>query len=89
MLKIGKNWGKIANYPPYAQQSFAPLDVITNFNSIAQCVYFVSVMYLLCYCRLMRSLSKVETRRDNSARIVLNCFQCIAYVFECKAVKMI
>ena len=25
MLKIGKNWGKIANYPPNAQQWFAPL----------------------------------------------------------------
>ena len=25
MLKIGKIWGKIANYPPNAQQRFAPL----------------------------------------------------------------
>ena len=25
MLKIGKNWGKIANYPPNAQQRSAPL----------------------------------------------------------------
>ena len=26
MLKIGQNWGKIANYfPPNAQQRFAPL----------------------------------------------------------------
>ena len=25
MLKIGQNWGKIANYPPNAQQKFAPL----------------------------------------------------------------
>ena len=25
MLKIGQNWGKIANYPPNAQQQFAPL----------------------------------------------------------------
>ena len=25
MLKIGQNFGKIANYPPYAQQRFAPL----------------------------------------------------------------
>ena len=26
MLKIGQNWGKIANYPPNAQQRFAPLN---------------------------------------------------------------
>ena len=25
MLKIRKNWGNIANYPPNAQQRFAPL----------------------------------------------------------------
>ena len=25
MLKIGQNWGKIANCPPNAQQKFAPL----------------------------------------------------------------
>ena len=25
MLKIGQNWGKIANYSPNAQQRFAPL----------------------------------------------------------------
>ena len=25
MLKIGQNWGKIANYAPNAQQRFAPL----------------------------------------------------------------
>ena len=25
MLKIGQNWGKTANYPPYAQQKSAPL----------------------------------------------------------------
>ena len=25
MLKIGQNWGKIANYPPNAQQRSAPL----------------------------------------------------------------
>ena len=36
----------------------------------------------------MTILSKVETRRDSSARIALNCFQSIAYVFECNAVKM-
>ena len=28
MLKIGQNWGKIANYPPNAQQRSAPLDVL-------------------------------------------------------------
>ena len=28
MLKIGQNWGKIANYPPNAQQRSAPLDVM-------------------------------------------------------------
>ena len=27
MLKIGQNWGKIANYPPNAQQRFALLIV--------------------------------------------------------------
>ena len=26
MLKIGQNWGKIANYPLNAQQRSAPLD---------------------------------------------------------------
>ena len=28
MLKIGQNWGKIENYPPNAQQRFAPLPLI-------------------------------------------------------------
>ena len=27
MLEIGQNWGKIANYPPNAQQRSAPLIV--------------------------------------------------------------
>ena len=36
----------------------------------------------------MRSFSKVEARRDGSAHIALNCFQCVAYVVECNAVKM-
>ena len=27
MLKIGQNWGKIANYPPNAQQRFALLPI--------------------------------------------------------------
>ena len=27
MLKIEQNWGKIANYPPNAQQRSAPLTV--------------------------------------------------------------
>ena len=40
-------------------------------------------VYILCYCRLIRPLSKVETRRDSLAHIALNCFQCIVYVFEC------
>ena len=25
MLKISQNWGKIANYPPNAEQKFAPV----------------------------------------------------------------
>ena len=45
-------------------------------------------MYIMCYFRMMRPLSKVETRRDGSAHIVLHGFRCIAYVFECIAVKM-
>ena len=34
------------------------------------------------------ALGKVETRSDSSAHTALNCFRCIAYVFECNAVKM-
>ena len=30
MLKIGQNWGKIANYPPNAQQRLAPLSQTIN-----------------------------------------------------------
>ena len=30
MLKIGQNWGKIANYPPNAQQRSAPLSLTQN-----------------------------------------------------------
>ena len=30
MLKIGQNWGKIANYPPNAQQRSAPLILPTR-----------------------------------------------------------
>ena len=30
MLKVGQNWGKITNYPPNAQQRFAPLGLCTN-----------------------------------------------------------
>ena len=29
MLKIGQNWGKIANYPPNAQERLAPLGIVT------------------------------------------------------------
>ena len=36
----------------------------------------------------MRPLSNIKTRRDSSAYIALNCFQCIAYVFEYNAEKM-
>ena len=32
MLKIGQNWGKIANYPPNAQQRSAPLLLIEFFG---------------------------------------------------------
>ena len=35
MLKIGKNWGKIANYPPNAQQKFAPL--VAHRQNSTQC----------------------------------------------------
>ena len=31
MLKIGQNRGKIANYPPNAQQRFAPLSSTIDF----------------------------------------------------------
>ena len=34
MLKIGQNWGKIANYPPNAQQRSAPLAVSTTKSQI-------------------------------------------------------
>ena len=30
MLKIGQNWGNIANYPPSAQQRSAPLILTTT-----------------------------------------------------------
>ena len=36
----------------------------------------------------MRPLSWIETRRDSSAHIALNCFQSIAYVFERNVVKV-
>ena len=32
MLKIGQNWGKIANHPPNAQQRSAPLPVVIGFK---------------------------------------------------------
>ena len=31
MLKIGQNWGQIANHPPNAQQRSAPLYVVISF----------------------------------------------------------
>ena len=34
------------------------------------------------------TLDKVETRCDSSLHTVLNCFQCIAHVFESKAAQM-
>ena len=34
MLKIGQNWGKIANYPPNAQQRLAPLNPLTKFETV-------------------------------------------------------
>ena len=37
MLKIGQNWGKIANYPPNAQQRSAPLRTMhVMYNTIAE-----------------------------------------------------
>ena len=35
MLKIRQNWGKIANYPPNAQQRSAPPDKAIGSNSIS------------------------------------------------------
>ena len=32
MLKLGQNWGKIANYPPNGQQRFAPLITMTRYR---------------------------------------------------------
>ena len=69
-------------------RSYTVIIFYLNFNSIAQIVYFVQVMYVVCYCRLMRTLSKVETRGNSSGQIALSCFQCVAYVLECNAVKM-
>ena len=36
MLKIGQNWGKIANYPPNAQERSAPL-LMTPILSFDSC----------------------------------------------------
>ena len=53
-------------------------------------VLFVKYMEKCIYCVIAsdKTLSKVETHRDSSAHIILNCFQCIAHVFECNALKM-
>ena len=52
------------------------------------CIFCLRDVYILCYCRQKRPLSKVETRRNGSAHVALNCFPCIAYAFEYNAVKM-
>ena len=38
MLKIGQNWGKIANYPPNAQQRSAPLHLMQYYIHIKACI---------------------------------------------------
>ena len=42
MLKIGQNWGEIANYPPNAQQRFAPL-------TVTGLPVRIVLEYLICY----------------------------------------
>ena len=36
MFKIGQNWGKIANYPPNAQQRSAPLLERQSYNTFSR-----------------------------------------------------
>ena len=36
MLKIGQNWGKIADFPPNAQQRSAPLNAILKYQNQAR-----------------------------------------------------
>ena len=51
MLKIGQNWGKIANYPPNAQQRSAPLLMYLNLRQHAffQVIYILIKLQLCCY----------------------------------------
>ena len=36
MLKIGENWGKIANYPPNALHKSAPLSIGNNLCIVSE-----------------------------------------------------
>ena len=44
MVKIGQNWGKIANYPPNAQHKSASLQVA---NVCSVCVLYFDVRTLI------------------------------------------
>ena len=54
MLKIGQNWGKIANYPHNAQQRSAPLHPNLSIHSILKTFFFleiektIQVVLLIC-----------------------------------------
>ena len=57
MLKIGQNWGKIANYPPNAQQRSAPLYVEACFEILlgfrffcwSLCIFLAHLLALNCF----------------------------------------
>ena len=61
MSKIGQNWGKIANYPPNAQQRYAPLHITVLNNQ-----------YLQRYTMVWRFCSNRLKRRSASTNIC-NC----------------
>ena len=63
MLIIGRNWGKIANYPPNAQQRSAPLTVRREFpHPNNPFLLFSSMIFLHCStdCRLVDSWSLID-----------------------------
>ena len=81
MLKIGQNWGKIANYPPNAQQRFAPLlfgfhgsmvftYVGTISKSCSSCAYFISFACSACSATFPEKLD--ESSRWLGAKVSLH-----------------
>ena len=78
MLKIGKNWGKIANYPPNAQHKLAPLAL--GINLVARdspfLPYFKNIkqrkLLITTYLLVRENLKDIANRSDSIGKALIS-----------------